>query len=98
MTATCRSPSSTTTRATLMTRCASSCSREDPRLGDMRLHVAVADVSHYVREGTEVDREAAWRCFSVYLPDRAIPMLPEALSTHMCSLVPTRTGWPWWSP
>ena len=61
---------------------------EDPRAGDMRLHVAVADVSHYVREGTEVDREAAWRCFSVYLPDRAIPMLPEALSTHMCSLVP----------
>jgi len=61
---------------------------EDEALADMRLHVAVADVSHYVREGTVIDKEATWRCFSVYLPDRAISMLPEQLSTHMCSLVP----------
>ncbi len=61
---------------------------DDEHLSDMRLHVAVADVSHYVREGTVIDKEATWRCFSVYLPDRAIPMLPEQLSTHMCSLVP----------
>lgn len=60
----------------------------DERLDDMRLHVAVADVSHYVREGTAVDREAQWRSFSVYLPNRAIPMLPEPLSARICSLVP----------
>lgn len=61
---------------------------KDPALDDMRVHVAVADVSHYVREGTAVDHEATLRCFSAYLPDRAIPMLPHALSSHMCSLVP----------
>lgn len=60
----------------------------DPVLGDMKVHVAVADVSHYVREGTAVDHEATLRCFSAYLPDRSIPMLPHALSSHMCSLVP----------
>ncbi len=53
-----------------------------------RLWVAVADVSHYVREGTALDREAEQRGCSVYLPNRAIPMLPEELSSHMCSLVP----------
>jgi len=57
---------------------------------DMRIHIAVADVSHYVREGTAIDDEAALRCFSAYLPDRAIPMLPHALSSHMCSLVPNQ--------
>jgi ribonuclease R len=55
---------------------------------DVRLHVAIADVSHYVREGTAVDDEARERYFSAYLPDRAIPMLPHQLSSHMCSLVP----------
>lgn len=60
----------------------------DRVLGVARLYVAVADVSHYVRPGTEIDQEARARCFSVYLPDRSIPMLPEALSSHMCSLVP----------
>jgi ribonuclease R len=56
--------------------------------GGDRLWVAVADVSHYVREGGPLDIEARRRGVSVYLPSRAIPMLPEALSSHMCSLVP----------
>ena len=56
--------------------------------GGQRLWVAVADVSHYVREDTALDHEAQARGVSVYLPNRAIPMLPEALSGHLCSLVP----------
>lgn len=55
--------------------------------GGHRLWVAVADVSHYVREGTPLDAEARRRGVSVYLPHKAIPMLPEALSAHICSLV-----------
>ncbi|MBU1535495.1 VacB/RNase II family 3'-5' exoribonuclease [Myxococcota bacterium] len=53
-----------------------------------RLHVAIADVSHYVVNGTAVDAEARKRGLSLYLPDRAIPMLPGALSSEMCSLKP----------
>jgi ribonuclease R len=56
--------------------------------GGHRVWVAVADVSHYVREGDAIDKEAEARGCSVYLPNRAIPMLPEQLSGHMCSLVP----------
>jgi ribonuclease R len=56
--------------------------------GGTRLWVAVADVSHYVREGSPIDDEAQRRGVSIYLPNRAIPMLPEPLSAHMCSLVP----------
>jgi len=56
--------------------------------GGTRLWVAVADVSHYVREGSAVDVEARRRGVSIYLPNRAIPMLPEPLSAHICSLVP----------
>jgi ribonuclease R len=56
--------------------------------GGTRLWVAVADVSHYVREGSPIDVEAQRRGVSIYLPNRAIPMLPEPLSAHMCSLVP----------
>ena len=55
--------------------------------GGSRLWVAVADVSHYVREGSPIDDEARRRGCSIYLPSRAIPMLPEPLSARMCSLV-----------
>ena len=57
-------------------------------LGGWRLYVAMADVSHYVRTGTALDREAHKRTTSVYLPERVIPMLPEAISNGLCSLNP----------
>jgi ribonuclease R len=50
--------------------------------------VAIADVSTYVVPGTKLDDEAKSRGCSVYLPDRAIPMLPRALSSNLCSLLP----------
>ena len=55
-----------------------------------RLWVHIADVSHYVRPGTALDAEAARRGNSTYLPGKAYPMLPHALSSGLCSLLPHR--------
>lgn len=56
--------------------------------GDVEVGIHIADVTHYVRPGSELDREARHRATSIYLVDRTIPMLPETLSNDLCSLKP----------
>jgi len=56
--------------------------------GNFELQVHIADVAHYVRQGSSMDLEARLRGTSVYFPDRAVPMLPIELSTDLCSLRP----------
>jgi ribonuclease R len=60
----------------------------EPDGGGFRLIVAIADVAWYVRPGSALDRAARTRGNSVYFPDRVVPMLPEQLSNHWCSLLP----------
>jgi ribonuclease R len=63
-------------------------SRSDEATWTHRLWVAIADVSHFVKEGGWIDAEARRRGNSFYFPDRSIPMLPERLSSDLCSLRP----------
>ena len=79
----CRSsPSTPPTRATMTMRSG----RKRDGEGGWNAIVAIADVSFYVRPGSELDREARARGNSVYFPDRVVPMLPEELSADICSL------------
>lgn len=56
--------------------------------GHYEVGIHIADVTHYIKPGGELDKEAEKRGTSVYLVDRVIPMLPERLSNDLCSLVP----------
>jgi len=56
--------------------------------GNREVGIHIADVTHYVKPGTLIEREASQRATSVYLVDRVVPMLPEKLSNHICSLNP----------
>jgi ribonuclease R len=60
----------------------------EPHALGFRLIVAIADVSHYVRPDSALDAQAQLRGTSVYFPTRVLPMLPTALSDHLCSLAP----------
>ncbi|MEM9622610.1 MAG: ribonuclease R [Pseudomonadota bacterium] len=62
--------------------------RSGRRQQQWRLVVAIADVAHYVKTGSALDKEALQRGTSVYFPERVIAMLPEAISNELCSLKP----------
>ncbi|XP_063712315.1 DIS3-like exonuclease 2 isoform X2 [Symsagittifera roscoffensis] len=59
--------------------------------GVYEVGVHIADVSHFVKEGTPLDDEASMRTTSTYMPNRVIPMLPRALCEHVCSLQPNKS-------
>ena len=56
--------------------------------GNFMLAVHIADVAHYVEEGSLLDKEALDRATSIYTPSKVVPMLPEILSNDLCSLHP----------
>ena len=62
----------------------------EPTSSGWRLVVAIADVANYIRLGSDLDKEAAKRGTSVYLPGKVVPMLPPALSNGICSLNPNQ--------
>ena len=55
--------------------------------GNYQVGVHIADVTHFVKAGAEIDREAARRCTTVYMVDRRTDMLPSLLTENLCSLV-----------
>ena len=61
---------------------------EELENGNYEIGIHIADVTHYLKEGSALDKEAAKRATSVYLVDRVVPMLPEILSNNVCSLRP----------
>lgn len=56
--------------------------------GHFEIGIHIADVTHFLDENSELDKEAFTRSTSVYIADRVCPMLPEELSNHLCSLTP----------
>jgi ribonuclease R len=57
---------------------------------DQILYVAIADVSHYIKEGSYLDEQSKKRAFSAYFPNKVLPMLPFSLSSDLCSLKPNK--------